>query len=493
MELPSDTPDDVVAAAAGGPRVPQFDPTVGIPVVPPGGDAPHRLVVIGDSLSQGFQSGAIFNTDLSYPAIIAHQLGRLDQFRFPRYGGPGGLPLNIELLLRTLEERFGPRLDLWEVPLALFAARAFMDQVEDYWERGPGSEAPTFSAINHNLSVYGWDLRDALTKTAQGCEDALHQPHDDLISQIVENNGERAALRVLPRGSDAEKRMTAFDAAAELGKEGIETLIVFLGANNALRTVTELRVEWSGNNFRDPDGKREYTVWQPEHFASEYAEVLAAIRKINAQHVILCTVPHVTIAPIAHGLGGKIEIGSRYFPYYARPWVRDTDFDPQRDQHITGAQAWAVDTAIDVYNDGIEQAVANASGGEGLVPLRYCRVARARGLTALRHRRQCAAVMVDAVPSPQSTDRLATRAGLAVPLRRRSRRPRIGRPLLARRRSSHDSRVRGDGARTGEHHGHGRGPVRPRSGRFRPTRPTRHLGAHSAAESRFHARRHRLG
>lgn len=58
MELPSDTPDDVVAAAAGGPRVPQFDPTVGIPVVPPGGDAPHRLVVIGDSLSQGFQSGA---------------------------------------------------------------------------------------------------------------------------------------------------------------------------------------------------------------------------------------------------------------------------------------------------------------------------------------------------------------------------------------------------------------------------------------------------
>src|SRR3546814_996475 len=154
--------------------------------------------------------------------------------------------------------------------------------------------------------------------------------------------------------------MTAFDAAAELGKEGIETLIVFLGANNALRTVTELRVEWSGNNFRDPVGKRDYTVWRPEHFASEYAEVLAAIRKINAQHVILCTVPHVTIAPIAHGLGGKIEIGSRYFPYYARPWVRDTDFDPQRDQHITGAQAWAVDTAIDMYNDGIEQAVANA-------------------------------------------------------------------------------------------------------------------------------------
>ncbi|MCJ0902112.1 hypothetical protein [Rhodococcus sp. ARC_M6] len=360
MELPSDTPADVVAAAAAGPRVPQFDSTLGISVAPSVGSARHRLVAIGDSLSQGFQSGAVFNTDLSYPAIIAYQLGWFDQFRFPRYGGPGGLPLNIELLLRTLEERFGTTTDLWEIPLALFAARGFMDQVEDHWERGPGSFAPTFSAINHNLSVYGWDLRDALTKTAASCEAAMHQPHDDVLSQIVENNGERAALRVLPRGTDAEKHMTAFDAAAELGKEGIETLIVFLGANNALRTVTELRVQWSGNNFRDQDAKRDYTVWQPSHFASEYADVLTAIRRISAQHVILCTVPHVTIAPIARGLGGKVETGSRYFPFYARPWVRDEDFDPRRDQHITGAQAWAVDTAIDLYNKGIEQAVASA-------------------------------------------------------------------------------------------------------------------------------------
>lgn len=360
MELPSDTPADVVEAAAAGPRLPKFDSTLGIPVVPAAGPVGHRLVVIGDSLSQGFQSGAVFNTDLSYPSIIAWQLGWFDSFRFPRYGGPGGLPLNIELLLRTLEERFGTSTDVWEIPLALFAARGFMDQVEDYWERGPGSVAPTFSAINHNLSVYGWDVRDALTKTAASCEAALHQPHDDLLSQIVENNGERTALRVLPRGSDAEKKMTVFDAAAELGKECIETLVVFLGANNALRTVTDLRVQWSGNKFRDPDGKRDYTVWQPDHFAQEYAEVLAAIRKINAQHVILCTVPHVTIAPIARGLGGKVETGSRYFPYYARPWVRDADFDPRRDQHITGAQAWAVDTAIDLYNTGIERAVASA-------------------------------------------------------------------------------------------------------------------------------------
>lgn len=360
MELPSDTPAEVVAAAASGPRTPQFDPTVGISVPVPTGTAVNRLVVIGDSLSQGFQSGAVFNTSLSYPAIIAYQLGWLDDFRFPHYGGPGGLPLNIELLLRTLEDRFGRKLDVWEVPLALFVARDFMDRVEDYWERGPGSVLPTFTAINHNLSEYGWDLRDALTVTARSCEAALHQPHDDFITQIVENNGQRSTLRVLPRGTDAEKDMTAFDAAAALGKDGIETLIVFLGANNALRSVTELRVHWSGDSFRDPTAKGAYTVWRPEHFASEYAEVVAAVEKVGAQRVILCTVPHVTIAPIARGLGGKIEPGSRYFPYYARPWDTERDFDPQRDAHITGAQAWAVDTAIDMYNNGIEQAVADA-------------------------------------------------------------------------------------------------------------------------------------
>ena len=44
-----------------------------------------------------------------------------------------------ELLVRELEEHFGQDLDLWEVPLALFHARKFMDEVEDYWERGPVS------------------------------------------------------------------------------------------------------------------------------------------------------------------------------------------------------------------------------------------------------------------------------------------------------------------------------------------------------------------
>lgn len=376
--VPPETPDEVRAEAERAEtRTPQFDPTCGIPVEVAGrtGTPPHRFVVLGDSLSHGFQSGAVLNTDLSWPAVVAHELGWSDQYRFPVYGGPGGLPLNVELLLRRLEERFGPELSFWEVPMALFAAHSFLDEVEDYWERGPGSQAPRLDAYNHDLAVYGWDLRDVLSRTAKLAEKTLDRPNDAWLRQCVENDSQRAALRVYPRWNAATEKQTLLDAAAALGADhdpgteaGIETLVVLLGANNALPTVTKLAVRWSGDDFRDLDEKGKYTVWRPEHFAAELGEVVAAVRRIQARHVIWCTVPHVTIAPIARGIGGKMRPGSRYYPYYARPWVRDEQFDARRDANITGEQARAVDAAIDLYNEGIEQVVRDArSGADGAV------------------------------------------------------------------------------------------------------------------------------
>jgi hypothetical protein len=39
------------------------------------------------------------------------------------------------------------------------------------------------------------------------------------------------------------------------------------------------------------------------------------VQQIRARHVIWCTVPHVTIAPVARGVASKVAPGSRYFPY----------------------------------------------------------------------------------------------------------------------------------------------------------------------------------
>jgi hypothetical protein len=143
----------------------------------------------------------------------------------------------------------------------------------------------------------------------------------------VENNNLRAALRVYP-AQPQDRDLTLFDLAARLGAEhgadtdaGIETLLVFLGANNALSAVDEPARGLERPRLRRPRRKGAYTVWRPEHFAAEFAQVVEQVRAVEARHVIWCTIPHVTIAPIARGIGRKQDVGSAYFPYYARPWV----------------------------------------------------------------------------------------------------------------------------------------------------------------------------
>jgi hypothetical protein len=369
--VPADAPQEIQQRVLEEPRAPVFNADLGLEVDRRiAGEPPHRLVVIGDSLSQGFQSGAVFNTDLSYPAIIAYELGWFEGYRFPRYMGRGGLPLNIEFVLRDLESRFGSEVSAWELPFALFRARDFLDGNEDYWERGAGRIVPSLTTTVHALANYGWDLRDALDKTATTCEAALRVPKDDFLNQIIENSSERAALRVYPRWSPAAWTWTVFDAAEELGRQhgdeteaGIETLLIQLGANNALGAVTELRLTWSGDQFQDIWGKGAYTVWSPTHFTQELGAVVERVKAIAARHVVWCTVPHVTIPPVTRGLGAKMRPGSRYFPYYTRPWVDEAHFDAGLDKHLTGEQARAVDCAIDMYNDAIQRVVEDARRG----------------------------------------------------------------------------------------------------------------------------------
>ncbi|HEY8092504.1 MAG TPA: hypothetical protein VID93_01935, partial [Acidimicrobiales bacterium] len=125
------------------PRAPERDPTLGIPVAVARSNRPrHRLVTIGDSITQGFMSGAIFRTDLSWPAIVADELG-FTRFRYPTYeptDGPGGIPLDLERLSRFIDRTAGPTLSWNEVLGTARRLRSYMDKIEDYWERGQGSK-----------------------------------------------------------------------------------------------------------------------------------------------------------------------------------------------------------------------------------------------------------------------------------------------------------------------------------------------------------------
>jgi hypothetical protein len=362
------------------PRQPEADPTLGIAVAsPPTRTATHRLVTMGDSISHGFMSGAVFRTEVSWPAIVAYELGlRLappaadpappNVFRYPVYeppDGAGGIPFDIERLLRALQDRYGDRVGFTELFRAAWFACRYCDGIEDFWEREADARVPMLKATPHNLSVYGWDVRDLMSTSYDMMVKAVgaSPARDNRLPwrQIVEADTARAGLRVLGPAYAEHGTQTAVEAAEALGNDGgIETLVVMIGANNALASMLKLKLCWSGDDFADCSQKGKYTVWRPSHFAQEWAELVGRLRAIKARHVIVATVPSVTIAPIARGLPAKLAHGSRYFSYYTRPWLDPEHFEPRFDAHVTGDDARAVDSAIDAYNSTIIDSVRTA-------------------------------------------------------------------------------------------------------------------------------------
>jgi hypothetical protein len=362
------TPPDVEITLQA--RKPIIDPTLGIPVNIRKNTIPlHRLVTIGDSITQGYQSGAIFNTKLSYPAIIAREMG-WKEMRYPNYDSPNnGFPLNLESLANSLFKQFGENINFLESVPALLFLRNFLDTTEDYWERGKGSLLPIQKEINHNLAVYGWDLRNTISRNADICIDIIKKnpPKDDFMKQVVEYHNERAAIVVLNSARDQNfKALSPLQAAAALSMqgtsetEGIETLIALIGANNALGSILTFNVSWTDEGYDDMNVNDKYTVWRPIHFKAELDKLIADIKKIRARHVILGTVPHVSIVPFARGVGRKVREGSRYFPYYTLPWIKEEQFDPEKHPHLTENEVRAIDCAIDQYNDYIADAVRQA-------------------------------------------------------------------------------------------------------------------------------------
>ena len=172
-------------------------------------------------------SGAIHRTDVSVAAIVAHELGLGDggagAFRRPVYGGPGdGLPVNIEALVRHLEREPGSREGLWQLAGAAVRARRWLDDVEDYWERGAGARFTPPAEINHNLGVYGWRFDHALERTARRLQDSIRPARDAFVKQVVQDHRARArgagssprgrgptSPRSAPRGSSAATPATA--------------------------------------------------------------------------------------------------------------------------------------------------------------------------------------------------------------------------------------------------------------------------------------------
>jgi hypothetical protein len=322
-----------------------------------------RLVTIGDSLTQGFQHGAVRRTSWAFPAMVARALD-VPTFRAPDFAadGWGGPLLDLELLLGRLSAHAGEKLDLWDVPRALLTIQHSMSAVEDYWERGGGAQPASSGPIHHNLGVWGFEVRDALSLSDAVCAKNTPSPRDDLLLQLPGHAMYRTARRVCNPGQQrALADLTPIDLAQRLGQEqGIENLVVGLGANNALGTCLSLKVRPShSSDLTLLAHERDCNLWEPQHFASVYGDLARQLARVSAQRIFLMTIPHVTIAPVTRGVSpeararGTSELEAGYYEYYTSFWIWDAHFSSRRNRYLTREQARRIDSTIDAYNDYI--------------------------------------------------------------------------------------------------------------------------------------------
>jgi len=181
----------------------------------------HKLAALGDSLTMGFCSGAIYETQYSYPAMIARALGASESFRAPAFnidgGETGGFPLNLETLLRMLEKHYPHGLNPIKFAGSLLTINSFMHSVEKFWERGPWfhAEAKPFN----NLAVLSYTVQEVCRLSADICARVTAHPKNQFIlfDQIPEYPMYRATLATL---ASKQEQTTALSRLEQLCKSG---------------------------------------------------------------------------------------------------------------------------------------------------------------------------------------------------------------------------------------------------------------------------------
>lgn len=366
-----------------------------------------KLFVIGDSLSQGFMSLAAARTDLSYPSLIAKSM-KISDWQIPDWP-KGGLPINVELLLREIQHLCGPELELLEWPKALSRMGFIFDAIEDYYERGPGNPDkpdPSGCRYFHNVAVRGFDVADAWLVDSELCyqkiDDETRWFFNDGVYALPSASLYRTALNVLnPSRKKNLNKMTALDwlkhhHTGGRNREGVENLILWLGSNNALGTIIDLKINATNDPTRNYDRsfshsqRLDFNLWSPEHFEEDFSELMSRVDDIMKSNrepdwrVFVGNVPAVTIAPLAKGVGKCIRrtdpFGivphARYFKYYTY-FMFEEDYAHTSERKLTREQAYSIDKYIASYNEIICKQLKTLNGKHGQDRYHYVDVNRA--------------------------------------------------------------------------------------------------------------------
>lgn len=367
-----------------------------------------KLFTIGDSISQGFMSGAAAKTYQCYSTLLSKILDSKN-YNFPEWD-KGGLPLDLETVFRRLERRLetdisGP----FEWIKAISIINSYLDEVETYYESGEGCLDKSLGRnAYHNVSVRGFDLSNSWQLTPEICKKQVNSSNDrgDNFFGVVNESLHRTAYKVLGSGtSENANRSQLGWLEYHHKKEGVENLILWLGANNALGTVTNLTIKQTS-----PDGTafingpervtykerkdKDWNLWHPEDFRVEYQFMMDKVVEIMEENpcrvdykVFIGTIPLVTICPlikavedfdrteikvmewivdednpapmgineVVMGKEDKVSYG-KYYPYF----LFEDNFDITL-KHLNQRDVLHIDNCIRMYNKIIQQIVAEAN------------------------------------------------------------------------------------------------------------------------------------
>ena len=199
----------------------------------------------------------------------------------------------------------------------------------------------------------------------------LLRPCLDQLSDVFETPSDstyRIAQCVLnPNQNSNRKCWTQICNLKHLaGKDGkgVENLILFLGANDCLKTVMDLEIkDMKGKSVSDdPEKRRQYNLTSEDIFRADYQRMVDQISSIISEDtkVFVGTIPHVTIPPITQRVGNEAFQfkKKKYFDYYV-PFFAAEDFDPNRSitKRLSGKDAKTIDKRIYKFNEIIEDII----------------------------------------------------------------------------------------------------------------------------------------
>ncbi|WP_138431414.1 hypothetical protein [Fodinibius saliphilus] len=322
----------------------------------------HKLVVLGDSVSQGFQNGGIYRTDLSYTNFLRQCWEPTPDFDQPLFTAQAGIPLNLEVLTRGLADEFGESLEWNEYLPAISHLYQTLRRVKRYWEGKIKPLKRERDIPYHNQSVWGFAMNDAWMVTERNSKEHIEtQPETYSVFDMLPDHAMYVTARLVlnPSYNEAYRDYTLLDNIRYLQEHGgIENLIVSMGHNNVIGAVSDLKYVLSEEeDLQKFPTERSYTVYRPEHFEQEFRKLAEQVSQVGAERIITQTIPYVTIPPVTRGINSdksrKEHTG--YFDYYTRFWVWDDDFHPDTHPHLTKDQAIKLDQHVDEYNTIIKE------------------------------------------------------------------------------------------------------------------------------------------